>query len=156
MQVLFLLIVEGFTKFLSFFSKFQVWQNVETAFKAARFISKKALLAILVALTVTYFALLIAFVYFTFEAVTTAYNLISSLLTQIESGISTNLGSELMKAFYYILNVSGIVTGIQAVFPFIASALTFRLMKPVKTVFLFLYDKFKNAAFDMVKIVTAA
>lgn len=154
MQVLFLLIVEGFTKFLGFFSKFQVWQNVETAFKAARFISKKALLAILVALTLAYFALLIAFVYFTFDAVTTAYNLVSTLLNQIQTG--TNSNSDIIKTFYYLLNTSGIVTGIQAVFPFIASALTFRLMKPVKTVFLFLYDKFKNAAFDMVKIVTAA
>ena len=154
MQGLFLLIVDGFVRFLGFFSKFQVLQNVETAFKAARFISKKALLAILVALTLAYFTLLIAFVYFTFEAVTSAYNLVSSLLNQVQTGTDSN--SDILKTFYYLLNVSGIATGFQAVFPFIASALTFRLMKPVKTVFLFLYDKFKNAAFDMVKIVTAA
>lgn len=156
MQALFLLIVEGFKKLLDFFDKFRIFQNAETALKTARFVTRKTLLVILVGLTVAYFALLIAFVYFTFDAVTTAYNLISSLLNQIETGVSSNSNSEIMQIFYYLLNVSGIVTGIQAVFPFIASALTFRLMKPVKTVFLFLYDKFKNAAFDIVKIITAA
>jgi hypothetical protein len=55
-----------------------------------------------------------------------------------------------------MINISGIATGISASFPFIASALTFRLMMPLQKVFLFLYDKFKNSAFDMVKIITAA
>lgn len=151
---LFKMLVERLAKIFDFFNKYQVSENARTAFMASRFFGRKAMLAVLIALTLTYFALIIAFVYFTFDAVTTAYNLISSLLNQVQTGTNTN--SEILKTFYYLLNVSGISTGIQAVFPFIASALTFRLMKPIKSVFITLHRAYLYSATDLIKIVTAA
>jgi len=161
MQGLFLMIVNGFMAFITFLDKYRVFQNLETATKTARYITRKTMLIILIGLSVTYFGLLIAFAYFMFESVTTIFNMISSLIGMIESG-SYSVGSssgqldQVMQTFYYFLNASGIATGLNAAFPFIASAVLFRLMKAVKEIFITLYDRFKSTVSDLVMLITAS
>lgn len=161
MQGLFLMIVNGFMAFITFLDKFRVFKNLETAGRAARYLTRKTFIAVLAALSLAYFALLFAFTYFMFESVTTAYTLVSNLIIMVESG-SYSVGSssgqldQVMQTFYYFINASGIATGLNAAFPFIASAVTFRLMKGVKEVFLTLYDRLKTTLSDMIMIITAA
>lgn len=160
MQALFLMIVDGFAKLLSFFDKWRIFQNAETAFKGARFITRKTMLLVLVSITLAYFTLLIAFTYFMFESITSAFNLVSKLLRMIESGSTSGTSGggldDVMSTFYYMLNVTGITTGLNAGFPFFASAITFRLLKAVKTVFLTLYDRFKSSVSDLILLITSA
>ncbi len=161
MQYLFLFLVEAVKKILDFFDRFRVAQNFATATSTARYVTRSTFLTILAALSVTYFALLIAFTYFMFESITTIYNMVSQLIGMIESG-SYSVGQSsgqldnVMQTFYYFLNASGVATGLNAAFPFIASAVIFRLMKGLKEVFLMLYERFKSTVTDLIMLITAA
>jgi hypothetical protein len=146
-------LANAFAWVLTFFDKWRVLENAKTAFNLARFASRKVFIALLVALMLTYIALAIAFAYFTFTAVSSAYDFISQLLSKIQSGGGSGNVSQ---TFFYLLNVSGIVTGLNAAFPFIASALIYRLLKIVKTVYLETYDRFIKVVTDITKLITAS
>lgn len=153
MIALFEMIVVGFASLLRFFAKWTTFTNFTTAVTAIRVIGRKTLIAILIAMIIAYFTLLTAFIYFVFEAVTTVYNLVSDLIEKItQAGFS---GSSILDLTFYLLNVSGVAAGLQAVFPLIAAALTFRLLIFLKKYFLFYAEQLKGTTASLITIVTA-
>jgi hypothetical protein len=88
-----------------------------------------------------------------FEGVTTVYNLVSDLIEKITAaGFS---GSSILDLAFYLLNVSGVAVGLQAIFPLIAAALTFRLLLFLKKYFLFYAEQLKGTTASLISIVTA-
>ncbi len=157
MVALFEMIVAGFIRFFSFFGKFIGASNSRTIFDMLRFTSRKAFLVILVALILSFVALAFSFFYYMISVITTVYNLISSMITMIQSpGGSGGATSPMIQGAMMLINASGIAQGISSAFPFIASALTFRLMVVLYRLILKLYEFFVVRFGEIIALVTAA
>lgn len=153
----FSMVLNGITAVLLFFSKFTVFSNSASILSNARLIGRKVLYIALIALIVAYVVILIAFFYFMIDSIVSAYNLISALLVKIQT-MQTGGGSvsPIMQPLFLMLNSSGFAAGFNAAFPFIASALSFRLLKILYTVILSVHWKLLNFYRVTVDGITAA
>lgn len=140
----FLMVFNGISIAIAWLSKFTSWSNSASLLSNIRFIGRKALYIALIALIIAYIVILIAFFYFMTDVIITSYNTISSIIDKIQNVGTTNSGSPVMQGFYYFLNVSGIGAGLTIVFPFFASALSFRLLKALYTLILETHWKLLN------------
>lgn len=157
MVAFFTMIVNGITAVLLFFSKFTTFSNSASILSNVRLIGRKVLYFALIVLIVAYVAILIAFFYFMIDSIVSAYNLISALLVKMQT-MSTGQGqtSPILQPLFLLLNSSGFVAGFNAVFPFIASALTFRLLKILYSTILSVHWKLLNFYRVTVDGITAA
>lgn len=153
----FLMVFNGITIAIAWFSKFTSWGNSAAILSNVRFVGRKVLYIALIALIIAYIAILIAFFYFMIDSIVSVYNLISDLLVKIQT-MSSGSGqvSPIMQPLFLILNSSGVVAGFNAIFPFIASALTFRLLKILYTTILSVHWKLLNFYRVTVDGITAA
>lgn len=157
MVAFFTMVVNGITAVLLFFSKFTTFSNSASLLSNVRLIGRKVLYIALIALIIAYVAILIAFFYFMIDSIVSAYNLISALLVKIQT-MSSGSGqtSPILQPLFLILNSSGVAAGFNAIFPFIASALTFRLLKILYTTILSVHWKLLNFYRVTVDGITAA
>lgn len=157
MVAFFTMVVNGITAVLLFFSKFTAFSNSASLLSNVRLIGRKILYIGLIALIIAYVVILIAFFYFMIDSIVSAYNLISALLVKIQT-MSNGQGqtSPLLQPLFLLLNTSGVASGFNAVFPFIASALTFRLLKILYTMILSVHWKLLNFYRVTVDGITAA
>jgi hypothetical protein len=141
----FLMVFNGISIAIAFFSKFTAFSNSASLLSNARFIGRKLLYTALIALIIAYIVILIAFFYYMVESIVSAYNLISAFLAKIQN-METGGGqvSPIFQPLYLMLNSSGFASGLNAVFPFIASALTFRLVKILYQTILSVHWKLLN------------
>lgn len=142
----FLMVFNGITIVIQFFSKFTAWSNTASILSNVRFVGRKLLYIALIALIIAYIVILIAFFYFMIDSIVSAYNLVSAFLEKIQN-LSSGGGapvSPIFQPLYLLLNSSGFVAGFYAVFPFIASALTFRLLKILYELILNVHWKLLN------------
>lgn len=153
----FLMVLNGITIVIQFFSKFTFFSNSASILSNTRLIGRKLLYIVLIALIVAYVVILIAFFYYMIDSLITVYNLISSLLVKIQT-METGGGSvsPILQPLFLLLNSSGLVAGFNAVFPFIASALTFRLLKVLYELILNVHWKLLNFYRVTVDGITAA
>lgn len=157
MIALFSMISNAFVAFILFFNKYVSFANSFSALTNLRFLSRKALFIIVVALLLSFYTVLLAFFYFSVDSLLTAYNLVSALIHNIQIGISGGYAdNSIIAPFYLFLNVSGIATGISTAFPFISAALTFRFMKYLYVSFSNLLEKSTNLALNFSSAVTAS
>ena len=141
----FLMVVNGITLVIQFFSKFTAFSNSASILSNARFLTRKVLYIALIALIIAYIVILIAFFYFMIDSIVSAYNLVSALLVKITT-LQSGGGSvsSIMQPLFLLLNSSGVANGVYAVFPFVASALTFRLVKVLYELILNVHWKLLN------------
>lgn len=157
MFAFFTMILNGITTVILFFSKFTTFSNSASILSNIRLVGRKVLYAALIVLIIAYVAILIAFFYFMIDSIVSVYNLISAMLVKIQT-MSNGSGqtSPILQPLFLILNSSGFVAGFNAIFPFIASALTFRLLKILYTTILSVHWKLLNFYRVTVDGITAA
>lgn len=158
MTKLFLMIVEGFTRFILWVNKFTLFQNSFSIFTGVRITSRKFMLLALAVFLVAYVALLVAFFYYMIQSIVTVYNLVSNFLEQMQNMNSSapGIASPILQPFFMLLHSSGFVAGFQASFPFLASAVSFRLMSALYKTIINLNRRLTNMGLDLIKVITAA
>lgn len=153
----FSMVVEGFVAFFLWLNKFTLFSNTASALSNLRLLSRKTLLFILIPFIVIYIALLMAFFYYMIDSIIIVYNLISSFLLKMQDMNSINTGSSsILQPFYLLLNSVGFVNGFQASFPFIASALLFRLLSALYRLVLKTNLIMIRFGTSLIQLVTAA
>lgn len=132
MLAFFGMIVNFFGWFSAFFIRFTSFSNSASGLFNIRVNLRRTLYIIYNVLVVAYVVLCIAFFYFMIDVIGSTYNLISALIIKIQT-INPSGGSSpspsILQPLYLLLNTSGIASGVSAAFPFVASALIFRLAK---------------------------
>lgn len=156
MTALFSMITNFLTAIILFFDKFRIFGNSASLLSNVRLIGRKTLYIVLIALIIAYVVILIAFFYFMIDSIVSAYNLISALLVKIQTMETGGSVSPIFQPLFLLLNSSGFVAGFNAAFPFIASALTFRLLKILYTVILSVHWKLLNFYRVTIDGITAA
>ncbi|MDP3465343.1 MAG: hypothetical protein Q8R86_06190 [Sulfuricurvum sp.] len=157
MVALFEMIVAGFVRFITYFGSWTLFSNSASILGNLRLLSRKAMLIVLVVFMVTYITLMMAFFYYMIDVITTVYNLISSFITMIQSpGGSGGASSPLIQGALHLINASGIAQGVSVAFPFIASALLFRLISKLYQIITKLHEKFLKLYIDVTALVTAS
>ena len=158
MLAFFSMVANGFGLLFAFISKYTGFFNTASLLSNFRFLSRKLLFAIVVIMIVALFAILIAFFYFTVDSLVSAFNLISSLLIRIQtmSGVDGGSGGGVTEVVFLFLNASGFTIGFNIAFPFIASALTFRLMKFLYLSFSKLLEKTTTLVMNFSSAITAS
>jgi len=111
------------------------------------FVKKFGVAALITAISIFYFAAVIAFYAFAINAILTLYHLIQSFLDLV-GGFSTS-GSSIVSLFGSLLNVSGFLPALSDTMPLIISALVFMLSK-------LLWSITKDAYKDIVAQATRA
>lgn len=91
------------------------------------------------------------FFYFMISNIIKIYNLVSYVLQIISSAGSS--GDSIVSATFYFLTISGIVDGVKAFFPVLASALLFILMKALYRATLFFYRQVKEVVDTLINVV---
>lgn len=155
MIALFQMIVAGFVRLFGWFGGISLFANSFSALSNLRFLTRYLMLGSLVFLLVSYVALLGVFAYYMVDSLVTLYNLISSFLTTIQNPAGA-ASSPVIQTMLFFINATGIAAGVQVGFPFVASALVFRLMKILYKTVLNLHEKVLKIYTDLVKIVTGA
>ncbi|MDD5157783.1 hypothetical protein [Sulfurimonas sp.] len=153
MLAFFSMVANGFGLIFAFISKYTGFFNTASLLSNFRFLSRKLLFVIVIVMIVALFAILIAFFYFTVDSLISAFNLISALLVRIQT-MSGGGGSA--DVIFLFLNASGFTTGFNIAFPFIASALTFRLMKFLYLSFSKLLEKTTTLVMNFSSAITAS
>lgn len=153
----FLMVLNGITLVIQFFSKFTSFSNSAAILSNVRLIGRKTLYVALIALFIAYIVVLIAFFYFMIDSIVSAYNLVSSLLDRIQN-LQTGNGtvSPLFQPLYLLLHSTGFASGFNAAFPFLAAAITFRLMKILYSTLLSVHWKLLNFYRVTIDGITAA
>jgi hypothetical protein len=90
------------------------------------------------------------FFYYMVTNIVKTYNMISILLNVLESGVN---GGGVVSTMFFFMSISGITAGIQAFFPFVASALLFILIKALYRSTLFFYRQVKEVVDTMIATV---
>lgn len=121
-----------------------------------RLASRKVLYVGLIVAIIAYIVILIAFFYFMIDSIVSAYNLISAFLEKMQNMQTSASASPILQPLYLLLNSTGFVQGFNAAFPFIASALTFRLLKILYNVILNVHWKLLNFYRVTIDGITAA
>lgn len=157
MLIFFNMVVNGLSLLFGFFGKFATFSNSFSALTNLRLVTRRILFVALIALIAVYIALEIAFYYYTAQAIVNTYNIISDLLVRIttmQSGGGSS--SPLLQPLFLLLNSSGFASGLNTAFPFLASALIFRLMKFLYVVINDLHRRLIWLYFESVKLITGA
>ncbi|MEW5832903.1 MAG: hypothetical protein AB1763_08700 [Campylobacterota bacterium] len=152
----FTLVLNGITSFLLWFSKFTTFSNSASMLSNIRLASRKVLYVGLIVAIIAYIVILIAFFYFMIDSIVSAYNLISAFLEKMQNMQTSASASPILQPLYLLLNSTGFVQGFNAAFPFIASALTFRLLKILYNVILNVHWKLLNFYRVTIDGITAA
>lgn len=153
----FAMVAEGFVSFFLWVNRFTTFSNSVSILSNLRFLSRKVLLIGMMAFIVIYVSLLIAFFYYTIESIITVYNLVSSFLVKMQTMESGAVGSpSILQPFFLFLNSSGFVAGFQAAFPFMASALLFRLLSALYRLTLDVNRRLIRMSTDLITLITAA
>jgi len=152
----FTLVLNGITSFLLWFSKFTTFSNSASMLSNIRLASRKVLYVGLIVAIIAYIVILIAFFYFMIDSIVSAYNLISAFLEKMQNMQTSASASPIFQPLYLLLNSTGFVQGFNAAFPFIASALTFRLLKILYNVILNVHWKLLNFYRVTIDGITAA
>lgn len=153
MLAFFSMVANGFGLLFAFISKYTGFFNTASLLSNFRFLSRKLLFAIVAIMIVALFAILIAFFYFTIDSLVSAFNLISALLVRIQT---MSGGGGVTEVVFLFLNASGFTIGFNIAFPFIASALTFRLMKFLYLSFSKLLEKTTTLVMNFSSAITAS
>lgn len=149
----FVMIVDFVEKIFGFFKKTAVFGSSFSLFEKARLAFRISYLALFYASWAVMMAVLVAFVYFAIDSIVTVFNLINQIILMIGNGGSSS-SSSIMSGFYYFLNVTGISTGLSAAFPFVMTALTFRLTIYLYKVTLYFFFKISGMFTTYVKMAT--
>lgn len=156
MVAIFEMIVAGFTWFMTFFGRIGAFFTSQAVASNLRFAIRLTLLNAFRLSFVAFITFLIAFLLFTLDAIVKIYNLISSVISMMQSPTTTGGSSDIMQGFFYFLHVSGITDAIATVFPIIASALTFVLTRNAYRVTLYFYKQLTWVYVEAVKLITMA
>lgn len=158
MVALFEMLVAVFVRFITYFGSWTLFSNSASVLGNLRLLSRKAMLIVLIVFIVTYITLMMAFFYYMIDVIVTVYNLISSFILSIQNvgASSANVGSPLIQGALHLINASGIAQGVSVAFPFIASALLFRLISKLYHIITKLHEKFLKLYIDVTALVTAA
>lgn len=153
----FMMVLNGFSLLFDFFSKYTAFLNSSAVLSNLRLFTRKLFYVGMIALFIAYIALLLAFFYFMIDSLVTAYNMIATLIHKIQTmEDGGGQASPMIQGAMYFINVSGIANGISVVYPFLASALTFRLIQALYKVILFVHGKFLDFYSRVVDGITAA
>lgn len=157
MFIFFNMIVNGITLVLTFFGKWTFFSNSASALSNVRFLTRKVLFVALIILFIVYIGLEIAFYYFMIDSIIHVYNLISALLIKMQTMQSGN-GSEspILQPLFLLLHSTGVASAFNSVFPFIASALIFRIMKVLYVAINHLHTRLLYLYLESIKLITAA
>jgi hypothetical protein len=151
------MVAEGFITFFLWINKFTIFSNSASILSNFRLLSRKTLLFILIPFIVIYFGLLIAFFYYTIDSIVVVYNLISAFLLKMQNMESGGgVSSPILQPFFLFLNASGFVSGFQAAFPFLASALLFRLLSALYNLVIRVNKSMIRMGTDLIALITAA
>lgn len=153
MLAFFNMVVSGLGLLFTFFGKYTGFLNTTSLLSNFRFLSRKLLFVVVIVMIVALFAILIAFFYFTVDSLISAFNLISALLVRIQT---MSGGGGATEVVFLFLNASGFTTGFNIAFPFLASALTFRLMKFLYLSFSKLLEKTTTLVMSFSSAITAS
>ena len=157
MVALFEMIAGFFIRIVLWFNKSTLFSNSGSILTNLRNVSRKTLLFILIPFIVIYVGLLMAFFYYTIDSIIAVYNLISAFLIQMQS-MSSGGGSSspILQPFFLFLNASGFVSGFQSAFPFLASALLFRLLTALYRLVIKVNSHMIKLGTDLITLITAA
>lgn len=147
----FMMIFEGFIFLANVFTRMFTWFS-----SMARFaMFSKAIRVFLFTLFYAFLLMLIAFTGFFFYFMVTniikIYNLISYFLEVLSSAGSA--GGDIVSTTFFFMSITGISAGIQAFFPFLASALLFLLIKAMYKTTLFFYRQVKEVVDTLISVV---
>jgi hypothetical protein len=158
MVAFFGMIVEAVSVFLAFFGRLGAFFTSQAVATNLRFAIRLTLLNAFRFSFLTFIALLVAFLVFALDALVKIYNLISQLISMMQNPASVSgVGSSsIVEGFFYFLHVSGIADAIATVFPIIASALTFVLMRNAYRVTLYFYEQLTKIYTTAVTIITGS
>ncbi len=158
MVAFFGMIVEAVGVFLAFFGRLGAFFTSQAVATNLRFAVRLTLLGAFRFSFLTFIALLVAFLAFALDALVKIYNLISQLIGMMQNpSLSGSSGSSsIIQGFYYFIHVSGIADAVATVFPIIASALTFVLMRNAYRVTLYFYEQLTKIYTTAVAIITGA
>lgn len=131
------MIFEGFIWIASFFKNVAGFFSSFARFSVFKFALRYFVFYTFYAFVIMLILFSLAFFYYIVHSIIQAYNMISSLMIFISSASTS--GDDVVSALYYFLNVTGIIQGFNAFFPFLASALLFILIKALYRVTLFVY-----------------
>lgn len=115
----FIFIFSFFRKIFPFLNSFAIWWNMNTGIRILKFLSLKAVVILIISLSVASFTLFMT-------ALVKVYNAIHNML-DIVSQSSSASSSPVLSNFFYFLSVSGILDGFMSFLPLIFSAVTFFL-----------------------------
>lgn len=150
------LFVFAFDLIFAFLNKYVFNVNSSTAVANIRIISRAALVVVANIFIGLFIVVMIAFFYFLIDSLVTIFNLISALLLKIQNMSSVgNDTAGIMGPLLLMLNAIGFATGFSIVFPFIASALTFRLMKFLYNAIFVLLREISNLTVHYIHLITA-
>ncbi len=157
MFAFFEMIAVGFVRFFLWLNKFTPFANSASILTNLRLLSRKVLLIGMIAFIVVYVSLMIAFFYYTIDSIITVYNLVSDFLEKMQNlDTGASGASAILQPFYLFLNASGFVQGFQAAFPFLASAVLFRLLTALYRLTLEVNRRLIRIGTDLIALITAA
>jgi hypothetical protein len=158
MVAFFGMIVEAFTWVMVFFGRVGLFFSSQAVAQNLRFAIRLTLLGAFKFAFFSFVALLVAFAYFALQSLVKIYNLISQTINYMQgiSAVPVGSASPMIDGFYYFIHVSGIADAITNVFPIIASALTFVLMRNAYRVTLFFYKELTRVYVQYVNLLTAS
>jgi hypothetical protein len=157
MVAFFEMIAAGFIRVFLWVNRFTLFGNSASILTNLRFLSRKVLLIGMIAFIVIYVSLMIAFFYYMIDSIVTVYNLVSSFLQKMQTMESGSTGtSAILQPFFLFLNASGFVSGFQAAFPFLASAVLFRLLSALYRLTLEVNRRLIRIGTDLIALITAA
>jgi hypothetical protein len=157
MVAFFEMVVAGFIRAFLWFNRYTLFSNSASLLSNLRFLSRKVLLIAMIAFIAVYVSLMIAFFYYTIESIVTVYNLVSSFLVKMQTMESGGgVASPILQPFFLFLNSVGFVQGFQAAFPFLASALLFRLLTALYRLTLEVNRRLIRIGTDLIALITAA
>lgn len=135
-----------FNKFIAFFNSFSILSNAKFGFRLSY-------MSIFSFFFISFLTITVAFIYFALESIVVVYNLINSILDLISN--TSGSSNPILSSFYHFLNVTGVVQGLETAWPFVASALSFRLMLFLYRTTLYVYKLMWKLYVDTLLLLTA-
>lgn len=130
MLAIFQILTTAFAAFFKYGDVFRKFFENSGLLSKARFGFRIGMYAILIVSFLAFSAALVAFIYYLASSIVIVYNLISTLISNVQT-LGGSSSSTVSQPLYAFLFASGLTPAINAVFPFIASSLIFRLLKPL-------------------------
>lgn len=157
MLAFFEMVVSVFIRIFMWFNRTTLFSNTLSGLTNLRFLSRKVLLFILIPFIVIYIGILLAFFYYTIDSIVIVYNLVSSFLVKMQTMDSGGgVTSPILQPFFLFLNSVGFVSGFQAAFPFLASAVLFRLLTALYKLVISVNNRLIKIGTGLIQLTTAA